>query len=262
MKRAVFTVATGAPRYVEMALGLARSLELIGDRTPRFVLADAPTPELATWFDRVAVPAADANESPFLRKLDGLKHTDADAVLFIDADSLAFRRLDEIFEAVEGKRFAVQGALRHSGHWYGDLATILPRFGLDAMRRFNGGLIYYERHPDTERLFAKAREIATNYDETGLERFRGQVPDEPCLSLAMSLTGVGELVPNERDFMNTPVGLIGPLRLSVRKNECAFVKRGNAVRHVRPAILHAAKYVNNWCYWRELRELDRIFAGR
>lgn len=258
MKRRLYTVASGSPRYAEMALGLARSLELIGDRTLRTVVSDVDEPKLARFFDQVLPP--DAATPPYLRKLDALRLTDADQVLFVDADSIAFRRLDEIFVACEGKRLAVQGAIRTEGHWYGDLAKILPRYGLEGIQRFNGGLIYYERHLDTERLFAKVREIAENYDDSGLERFRGEVPDEPCLSLAMSLTRIGELLPNELDFMNTPVGLIGKLQLSVRANECSFVKRGNQVRFVRPAILHAAKYVNNWAYWRELRELERIFG--
>jgi hypothetical protein len=260
VKRIVFTVATGAPRYAEMALGLARSLELIGDRTPRVAVSDVDEPKLASWFDQVILPQAGEGNaaSPYLKKLAALELTDADAALFIDADSLVFRRLDEIFEHCQGMKLAVQGAIRRQGHWYGDLSAILPRHGLDGIQRFNGGMIYYERHPDTERLFAKTREIAENYDETGLERFRGQVPDEPCLSLAMSLTGVGELLQNELDFMNTPVGLVGKLHLSVRRNECFFVKRGNEMRFVRPAILHAAKYVNNWAYWRELRELESL----
>lgn len=259
MKRAIFTVATGAPRYAEMALGLARSLELIGDSTPRYVVSDIPDPRLTRWFARVLPPSEDSS-FPFLRKLDGLQQTGADAVLFIDSDSIAFRRTDEIFDHCEERKFAVQGEIRTEGHWYGDLAKILPKYGLAGVQRFNGGLIYYERHDDVETLFEKARNLAEHYDETGLERFRGQVPDEPCLSLAMSLTGVGELIPNELDFMNTPVGLIGQLDMSVRHGRCAFLKRGNRVLFHRPAILHAAKYVNNWAYWRELGVLEKVFG--
>ncbi len=266
MKRAIFTVALGAPKYVEMALGLARSLALIGDRTPRVVLSDSDDPRLPEWFDSVVRPSGESGgsvgRSPFLRKLDALTLTEAEAILFIDSDSIAFRKTDEIFDFCRGKRFAVQGAIRTEGHWYGDLATILPRFGLDGIQRFNGGLIYYERHPEVEQLVAKAAEIAADYPKTGFETFRGQVPDEPCIALAMGLTGIGELIPNEMDFMNTPVGVVGPLTMSVRRNTCEFVKRGNAIRFVRPAILHAAKYVNNWCYWRELRELERLMAFR
>lgn len=257
MKRAIFTVATGAPRYAEMALGLARSLSLVGDRTPRYVLSDHNDPRLARWFEAVLPPEDDGGLT-FLRKLDGLRRTEADAVLFLDSDSIAFRCTDEIFRVCEGRKFAVQGEVRTQGHWYGELSKILPRYGLSGIQRFNGGLIYYERDPEVESLFEKARSLARAYDETGLERFRGQVPDEPCISLAMSLTGVGQLLPNELDLMNTPVGLIGRLEMSVRTGKCAFLKRGNRVMHHRPAILHAAKYVNNIAYWRELRELERI----
>lgn len=258
MKRVIFTVATGAPRYAEMALGLARSLELIGDRTERVVVSDIDDPRLSRWFGEVLQP--DRAGSAYLRKLDGLRRTDADEVLFIDSDSIAFRRTDEIFDHCHGKRLAVQGAVRKVGRWYGDLSTILPKYGLDGIQRFNGGLIYYERHSETEKLFEETRRIAEDYDSTGFDRFRGEVPDEPCLSLAMSLIGVGELVPNEMDFMQTPVGLVGKLHLSVRNNECCFVKRGNRIRFLRPAILHAAKYVNNWAYWRELGELEKMIG--
>jgi hypothetical protein len=254
VKRVVFTVATGASKYGDMAKGLAQSLSLLGDTTPRVLISDIQRPDLAKWFDQIVVP--NPSVPPYMRKLEALSVCDADAVLFIDSDSLAFRRLDEIWEYCEGKPLAVQGYKQREGHWYGYLEQILPRLGLDYLPRFNGGMIYYERGPETERLIAEAHRVAASYQDTGLESFRGEVPDEPCISIAMARTGVGELIPDDMDFMNTAVGLVGKLRMDVMKAECSFIKRGRRMRLIRPMIFHAAKYVNNTIYWKQLATLE------
>lgn len=239
-----------------MALGLARSLSLSGDGSLRVVMTDLRHPDLGRWFDVVLPPRPGV--STYLQKLSALESTDADAVLFVDADSLAFGPLDPIWEYCQGKPLAVQGYVVRDGHWYGELARVLPRLGLPALPRFNGGMIYYERGEGTAKLIEAAREVAEHYEETGLELFRGQAPDEPCLSIAMARTGIGELIPDEKDFMNTPVGLVGKLRMDVTKGECSYIKRGVRMRLIRPVLLHAAKYVLNCCYWRELAKLERL----
>lgn len=253
MKRVVFTVATGSPRYAEMAVGLARSLSLLGDDTRRVVMSDIQSDDLARSFDEVVPPSAGR---PYLRKLAALDATDADAVLFIDADSLAFGRLGPIFDYCMGKPLAVQGARTSEGHWYGWLDQVLPKIGLPDFMRFNGGMIYYERGAGTELLFAEIAKVADTYADTGLDMFRGEVPDEPCIAIAMGRTGFGELIPNEMDFMNTPVGLVGKLRMDVMKGECRFLKRADRMRLIKPIILHAGKYVNNTLYWKQLARLE------
>lgn len=254
MKRIVFTVATGAAKYGDMAKGLAQSLSLIGDTSPRVLMTDIDRPDLRRWFDEIISP--DPSVPPYMRKLEALSKTDADAVIFIDSDALVFRRLDEIWSYCAGKPLAVQGYEQREGHWYGWLEQVLPRLGLDYLPRFNGGMIYYERSSAAERLIEEAHRVAANYKDTGLEDFRGQVPDEPCISIAMARTGIGELIPDDMDFMNTAVGLVGKLRMEVMKAECSFLKRGRRMRLIRPAIFHAGKYVNNTIYWQQLATLD------
>lgn len=254
MKRVVYTVAVGAPRYAEMALGLARSLSLQGDATPRIVASDIDDPRLSRWFSAVVPPRQGV--PTYLQKLQAFQQSDADAALFIDSDSLVFGRLDPIWEACRGKPVAVLGYWQSEGQWYGPLAPVLPKIGVDAIPHFNGGMIYTERGPAFDAVVAEALEVAANYGDLGLDFFRGNVPDEPCLSIAMARTGHGHLIPDDCDFMNTPVGLIGPLSLSVMKGECRFIKRGRTVRLIRPIIFHAAKYVTGAAYWRELAVLE------
>jgi len=237
-----------------MALGLARSLALVGDTTPRGLITDMDDPRFGRWFQQIARPPTGI--PTYLQKLQALQVLDAESALFIDADSLAFGRLDPIWETCSGSPVAVQGYRQSKGHWYGHLEEVLPGLGLEWLPRFNGGLIYYERSDEFEKVRMEAARVAASYLETGLELFRGQVPDEPCLSIAMARTEIGTLLPDELDFMNTPVGLVGRLRLDVMKNECLFLKRGRRMRLIRPIVFHAAKYVNNTAYWRQLAILE------
>lgn len=256
--RVVYTVATGQRRYVEMALGLARSLSLAGDTTPRALMTDLDVPGLGRWFDHIVAPPEDV--PPYLRKLEALAAVPAEKVLFLDSDCLAFERMDRVWAACEGAPLAVQGRPVAEGHWYGELDAILPKVGLDRLYRFNGGLIYYEAGPEFERVRAEVHAVAERYAETGLDTFRGQVPDEPCVSVAMVRTGVGRLIPDEEDLMNTPVGLVGRLRLDVMRGECSFVKRGRDLRLIRPAVFHAGRYVSNTAYWKQLDKLAWLEA--
>src|SRR6185503_11611332 len=89
LKRLVLTVGRGKPKYAEMALGLGRSLSLIGDDTPRAVVTDLATFPWTKHFQKVIPPIGKRSA---IDKLLGLELTDADAILAIDSDCLAFRR--------------------------------------------------------------------------------------------------------------------------------------------------------------------------
>jgi hypothetical protein len=106
MRKIVFCVARGKPEYAEMALGLARSLRLIGDTTPRAILTDIEGVEWSRYFDVVVPPMGPRS---CLDKLTALDYLDADQVLSLDVDMLAFKRLDDIFAAASGHPLAVQG---------------------------------------------------------------------------------------------------------------------------------------------------------
>jgi hypothetical protein len=255
LSRIVLTVATGDEKYVRQALGLARSLSFVGDLTRRVVISDSKDPALNEWFDEVVSPSADS--LPFLQKLHGLSVSNADEVLFIDSDSIVFGKLDRIWEACSGASFAVQGNWIQDDHWYGWLENVLPSLGLHALPMFNGGLIYYSRTAGTFETIEAANRVARAYGQTGLETFRGTVPDEPCLAIAMARTGHFKLLPDTVDFMNTAIGLVGKLDIDVRRRRCRFLKFSrHGLRFIEPTIFHAGKYVNNTVYWKQLSRLE------
>ena len=257
MRRLVFTVATGNSRYAEMALGLGRSLATIGDTTPRAILTDCDG-DWDRYFDRVIRPSGPRSA---LDHLSALELTDCDQVIAIDSDSLVFRPLDDIFDRLAGKPFVVQGDDHSEGIWHeASVTEVCRRFNRTSIPRFNGGFLYYERHPDTFHLFDEMRCVEAGYGHSGFGLFRGHASEEVCILLGMLRTGLGEVVPDTEDFMSTGVGLIGALRMDIRRAECQFLCRRGRVRHIRPYIFHASRYSNFIVYWRQIFRLRRMWA--
>ncbi len=257
MKRIVYTLAMGGDKFQRCALGLGRSLRLIGDTTHRVVVTDQPQYPWKPAFDEV-LPITDPREWIFMSKLAALERTDADQVIFIDGDSLAFQRLGPIFDYCQGRGLTVQGRQIDKGEWYGSVEKHLATYGVRSIPQFNGGFIYYERTAECEQFIQRCWTLAREAKEFKEGRDDGLIPDEPVISLAMAQTGYGHLAPDEMDFSNTAVGLIGPLHLDVLTNTCEFVCRRYSVRFVRPYIFHAARYIYFNIYWRQLAELERL----
>ncbi len=258
MRRIVYTFAVGNKKYAETAMGLGRSLKLIGDTTTRVVVTDRTDFPWEECFDLVLPPLESSIEWIYYNKLDGLKRTDADQVLYLDGDSLAFKRLDDIFEFCQGKGFCVQGELIADGNWYIDIAALRAKHSLPELVKFNGGMIYYERSPECEQFLTQVREIGVRAKEFGFDRTDAPVNDELGISIAMAQTGFGFMIPDVMDFQNSATGLIGKLHMDVRTNTCQFVCRRFDVRVVEPYIFHASRYINFLVYWKQLTHLERL----
>ncbi|AIE85512.1 hypothetical protein [Fimbriimonas ginsengisoli] len=261
--RLVFTLAFGARRFGEMAMGLGRSLSLIGDTTPRAILTDIDGFDWGRHFDLV-IHKSVAREETFWAKLYALEVTDAQKILFIDGDSLVFKRLDPIFDAFEGASFGVQGIQATDGEWYDkDVREVLAAEHVSSLPKFNGGLLYYERTPETARLIQEARAIGERYDEIGWRRnanrhSKGVIADEPCIGLAIAKTGIGRVAPDTENFHNSAVGLVGRLRMDVRRAECRYLCRRYDLQYVEPYIFHAHLYSKFLVYWRQLAYLEKF----
>lgn len=256
LDRVVFCVATGKPRYGEMAMGLGRSLSLIGDETPRAVVTNLKDFDWKRYFDYVFEPKAPRSA---LDKLFAFDYLDAKAVYAIDVDCLGFKRLGPVFEHCQGMPFAVQGEWQREGKWHGaEVKDVLAKHQLRQLPKFNGGALYYESTDDYRKLLAEMKGIEANYADTGFGDFRGNASEEVCVALAMMSTGVGEVISDDTNYMNTGSGIIGKLHMDVRSNTCRFLSRKSRVRYVEPNIFHASEYSNFAIYWRQLAYLKQL----
>lgn len=258
-KRIVFTVARGKPKFAEMAMGLGRSLRLIGDSHRRVIMTDIKGYDWERYFDEV-IPVQGPRSA--LDKLTALEVTDADQVLSIDVDMLAFKRLDAIFNYCDGYEFAVQGHLEKEGVFHGvKVAEICAKYGLTEMPRFNGGLVYYERSESFADLLDRMRKVEQNYDEYQFDPFgRGQhASEEVCMLMAMIELGrLEHLIPQEMQFQHSAAGLVGKLHIDILKNECRYISRQRFCEFYEPILFHAWRYKDFLIYWKQLDKLKAL----
>jgi hypothetical protein len=197
-----------------------------------------------------------------LDKLLALETTDANQVLAIDVDMLAFKRLDPIFDFCAGRPFAVQGHWENQGVFHGlQVKEILDRFNLDRIPRFNGGMAYYERSNEYLELLDAMKGAEKDYDSYGFNPFgRGQhASEEVCMLLAMIKLGRFDyLIPQEKQFQHSAAGLVGKLYLDVLKNECKFISRQRYCEFYEPILFHAWRYKDFLIYWRQLENLKKL----
>lgn len=255
----MFAVALGKPKFAEMAMGLGRSLRLIRDTTPRVLMTDIEGYEWERYFDQVVRPTGPRSA---LDKLTALEYTDADQVLAIDVDMLAFKKLDPIFEYCDGRDFAVQGHWETEGSFHGvPVEDILNQNRLEKMPRFNGGMVYYERKDSYLELLTTMKHVERNYDEYGFNPFgRGQhASEEVCILLAMiKLNRFHHLIPQECGFQHSAAGLVGKLQLNILKNECKYISRQRYCEFYEPILFHAWRYKDFLIYWKQLDMLKRL----
>lgn len=261
MDRAVYTLAFGNDRYVRFSLGLARSLRLLGDPTPRVVLTDRADAPWRPAFDEVIV--CPRPENAYLAKLTLRRCITARHALFVDSDTLAFRRLEPIFSAFAGAEIGVVGWPVRQGDWHGDIGPVCQSLGAPELWQFNAGLLYFG--PNSDAILPEVQRAVNDYDSLGFRRFRNKIPDEPCLSVALVRSGwmqdgSARLVSDDQDLMNTAVGPIGNLRYDVRIGKCQYLCRRQQVRLVKPILLHSHEQVKYWRYWRQLQILERLEA--
>lgn len=258
-KRIVYTVARGQSKFAEMAMGLGRSLRLIGDTNPRIIATDIEGYDWKRYFDHV-IPLSGKRSA--LDKLLALESTDADQVLAIDVDMLAFKRLNPIFDYCAGKPFAVQGHWESDGVFHGlSVSEILSKYSLERMPRFNGGLAYYERNAEFEQLLSSMKGAESNYDSYGFDPFgRGQhASEEVCMLLAMiQLQKFDYLIPPELQFQHSAAGLVGKLHLDILRNECKYISRQRYCEFYEPILFHAWRYKDFLVYWKQLDKLKGL----
>jgi hypothetical protein len=249
----LFTVACGKPKYAKQAMALAMSARLHGAKAPIVVHSDCADSEVSKWFDAVVPPVPGIE--PYLQKVVGLQTTGADRVLFLDSDSLAIKNLDELLDQLKGNSFAAMGDWITDGYYWGDTQSNLKKLGVPKIARMNGGLLYYERSAEGEKVIEESLRVSKEFDKFGLDRLAGKIHDEGCVSPALSTTGLGTLFDDSEGYSITPwTGVNVELDVLQGRFEMVNGYRGK-VRSVHPYVYHSAMAGWDRRYWREVRKL-------
>lgn len=234
MERGVLTIAQGKKQYIELAKNLAISLSIHNKDLKKALVTDSTDPELYELYDFV-IPADSSAGIGFLQKLYVRDYTPFDETLFIDVDCLCVRNIDFLWEPFSKCDVSVIGRKVGEGELFGfSLPDIQKALGLKYVISFNGGVYYFKKNDKARLIYNKAKDIVRNYAAYNLVKVRGEIADEPLMSLAMGMYEQ-EPVNDYGKGMYTPVGQTGQFRMDVLKGFCEFIKNG---RKVTPAIMH------------------------
>ncbi len=228
----IVAMAYGARRYHREARNLALSLERHSPGIRRALVTDIPGCQAAEFFDTV-VPLDGPTRGDCRPKLDLDLYTPYRNTLYVDADCLVLRSLDQLLDSFEGEDFIFHGYNVVDGYWYGDIGEMRDLAGCYWIPKLSSGFMYFTKTPRVRRVFARARELADSYDELGFAKFAGGIADEPVLSIALAEEGFAA-----RDLIVLHASLLsisGPIRIDVLSGRCRFEKRG---RSVAPAVPH------------------------
>ncbi|MGZ4058284.1 MAG: hypothetical protein ACXVPU_04615 [Bacteroidia bacterium] len=255
MEKGILTIAQGKKQYIELAKNLAISLNINNPGLKKALVTDSDDPELKQLYD-IIIPADNSIGIGFLQKLYIRDYTPFDETLFIDVDCLCVRSIDFLWEPFSKRDVSVIGKKVFEGELFGfPLEDIKKHLGLNYVISFNGGVYYFKKNETAKMVFDKSKEIVKNYDAYNIVKVRGEIADEPLLSLAMSIYNQGP-IEDHGQGMYTPVGQSGQFKMDVLRGYCEFIKNGNLVS---PAIMHFGfGHTHAFHYRRERRKLRLV----
>lgn len=217
MNRAVLTIATGKPVYIQLATNFIRSFKWWHKNSDiRCILATdqkALLPKDLSDIEVIDLKPGQLGQG-FSPKLHLDKLALAKQTMFIDADCLCTGPLEFAFNRFSGRAVSAVGKSISDGEWFGNIPKILSQFSLKEMPRFNGGLYYIERGEISRKVYQTARNLELRYDDIGFKRLRGRPNDEVLMSLAMAIYGQTPVI-EDGTIMNSTLAAPGGVEIDV-----------------------------------------------
>ncbi len=184
-------MAFGPPRYLLQALNLARSLIVTNPDMPRAIVTDQPgNPALRRCFQHI-MQCRPERGGGTCQKVYLYDYSPFEETLFLDADCLALRPLDDLWKTLSVHPVGVLGHMMSEGDMWFDIAHYCRLSGKREIPRFNGGVYYFNRSPLAQSISNRAVEVLQQVDTLGpklkLSRewyLKGG--DELCFCIALS----------------------------------------------------------------------------
>lgn len=254
--RGIITIAQGKQQYIDMAKKLAISLNYSNPGLKKALATDSKDPELKELYDEI-IPTDNSLGIGIIQKLYMYDYSPFDETIFIDVDCLVVKNIDFLWKLFSGNNVGVMGRKVFDGELFGvPVKQLGEKLGLSYIPAFNGGTYYFKKNPRAKAVYDKAKELVSRYDELGIARHRGNINEEPLMSIALGLFNE-EPVNDDGMGMYTPVGQSGVFKMDVLKGYCEFYKYG---KKVTPAIMHfGLGHTQAFHYKREVLKLDLVY---
>ena len=200
------TIATGAQRYVDMAVVLGLSLRTFDPKRAVCLLHDDQVtlpPYVNRIFDKTISLVPDERYLGCMNKIRLYEYSPFNQTMFVDADCVLMKtQVDSYWSHCAGMGFTLPGSCRSTGYWGEiDLESTCKRFGCPYIVVMNSGTLYFEKGPVGEQVFKEANRLYFDHRHE-LSRFHrnqiGQYNDEPFFGVAMGRLGLEPIGIDER----------------------------------------------------------------
>ncbi len=254
------TIAYGSAHYKRMAQALLLSYKRFAPSSQFAVVSDEGNSPFLSEFDEIVEHQADFG-SGLAQKLSVDKYSPFDETLFIDSDGLFYKDPEALWQIYRPQGgFGIRGfryrSLEDGVPGLSDPAKTLSTLGISSVPFINSGIIYFRKSEEAERVFRRAREIATEHQRLGLLPFGGSAfNDENVWALAMATENVGMIPWSAGPAMDMYDHVSNQHGLDISKPSAQFTTYG---REVDPIFVHyCAGAQHSFTY---NREVLRLFA--
>jgi hypothetical protein len=211
-------LALDDPRYLDLAVNLALSVRRVEARPISVIVnrAVSVSGDLRALFDQVIVAPEDNGVRGAMNKVRLYGLSPYGRTLYLDSDCLLFSpRIAFFWQKYRGRGFVVEGHRQSKGSVFacslGEKdATVLCRLlDIPFLSVFNAGAIYFERGPESEKVFATTRALYEGPHRDAISyryKHAGEYADEPFFGAALGLLGIPPLEPpaTQRLQVTTP----------------------------------------------------------
>ncbi len=270
MKKNVITIATGKKLYVDLAINLARSFWYWNNNTDInfYIVTDREeylTSDVRQFSKTINIAENELGKG-FTPKLFLDQLAPSGQTLFIDSDCLVYGDLTPVFEKFKDHNVSVIGNFISKGEWFGNIEQICDQFNIPHLPKFNGGVYYLENGEIASRVYQKARELESSYDQIRFVRLRGRPNDEVLMAVAMQLFGQ-EPVKEDGTIMAEFVNFQSGVKSDLLKGKIALYNVVNHKKYVpewplhiaEPLIVHYLGHHNKlYPYTKEIKILDLV----
>lgn len=208
-KMGFVTLATGIDHYYQLAANLLESyiFNAGSNRLPFAIICDRRN-EYTERFDKIVL--IDNPTNSYMDKIEMLNLAPFEKNIFIDADSLVYKNIDDlfsIFDGMDGVRFIGRKLpLNTTDGWfrYEDVGDYKEK--LTFIPGFHGGIFYYSDDPLTKRIYTMAKQVSIEYTNYKFAEFE-KPADEPIFALC---TAVLQIAPIENNTVADHIVLFAP----------------------------------------------------
>lgn len=186
------TIATGDDKYYKMAVNLLLSYRYFTkDPYPFAIISDREN-EFTRLFDKVVI--LPTPHRSFMDKINLLSYAPFDESIFIDADCLAYRDLNQYWSLFHDcSAFSAFGSIcsiHEQNPFYDYEGTGVLKDRISYLTHLHGGVYYIRKGEACMQLLSTCQYIINHYNEFDFKLFPDAPADETVFALAMSVEGM------------------------------------------------------------------------